>query len=65
MSMHSIDAEYHRIYKTWHSLSRVNKQLALAELSRLRIEADEIDGSRRVVTAIRHLGEQIRISLDQ
>lgn len=60
-----IDEAFYRIFKSWHSLSRTNRQIAIAELKKLHVEAVALgSGGRKLLLAIVHLQERIQLSLE-
>jgi len=64
-SLNEIDDAYYRISKSWRSLSRRDKQLALINLERLEAQADELGGTgKSVATGIRALRGMIQLALE-
>jgi len=64
-SLSEIDDAYYRISKSWRSLSRQDKQLALINLERLEAQADELGGAGKSVAAhIRALRGMIQLALE-
>jgi hypothetical protein len=64
-SLNEIDDGYYRISKSWRSLSRQDKQLALINLERLEAQADELGGAGKSVAAhIRALRGMIQLALE-
>ena len=59
-----IDAAYYRISKSWRSLTRQDKQIAIVQLNRLEAQADELGNEGRSVGAgIRALRGMIELAL--
>ena len=64
-SLNEIDDAYYRISKSWWSLSRQDKQLALINLESLEAQADELGGAGKSVAAhIRALRGIIQSALE-
>ena len=64
-SLNEIDNSYYRISKSWRSLSRQDKQLALINLERLEAQADDLgDAGKSVAAHIRALRGMIQLALD-
>ena len=64
-SVNEIDEAYYRISKSWRSLSRQDKQMALITLERLEAQADELGSAgASVAAAIRALRGMIRLALE-
>jgi hypothetical protein len=64
-SVNEIDEAYYRISKSWRSLSRQDKQMALITLERLEAQADELGSAgTSVAAAIRALRGMIRLALE-
>ena len=65
MTEAEIDEAFYRIFKSWHSLSRANRQIAIAELKRLHLHAVALGaGGRKLLLAIVHLQDRIQLSLE-
>ena len=59
-----IDAAYYRISKSWRSLSRQDKEIAIVQLNRLEAQAAELGNEGRSVGAsIRALRGMIELAL--
>jgi hypothetical protein len=64
MTLADLDAVYYRISKSWLSLSRRDRMLAIAELSQLEDQAAELGASgRKLIAEIRSLKGQVTQSL--
>ena len=64
-SVNEIDEAYYRISKSWRSLARQDKQVALINLERLEAQADELGSAGRSVAAdIRALRGIIQLALE-
>ena len=64
-SLNEIDDAYYRISKSWRSLPRQDKQVALINLERLEAQADELGSAGKAVGAeIRALREIIQLAME-
>ena len=64
-SVNDIDGVYYRISKSWPSLPRQDKQVALINLERLEAQADELGSAGKAVGAeIRALREIIQLAME-
>ena len=64
-SVNDIDGAYYRISKSWRSLPRQDKQVALINLERLEAQADELGSAGKAVAAeIRALREIIQLAME-
>ena len=64
-SVNEIDEAYYRISKSWRSLARQDKQVALINLERLEAQADELGSAgESVVADIRALRGIIQLALE-
>ena len=63
MTSAEIERQYRRISKSWPSLSRQDKTIALKRLGELHVEALSVAGSGALSEQISQLHETIRLAL--
>ena len=63
MTSAEIERQYRRISKSWPSLSRQVKTIALKRLEELHVEALSVAGARTLADQISQLHETIRLAL--